>query len=108
MSVPLPVRQGARASESVVSYVLNQPSRYVASTLPCSTSYTEHVGTLELGVAVIVVLNTVHCSSREGGFEAFSMAKLAKLTGVVKGTLYLYFETREEVFLVLYNQKMLF
>lgn len=40
------------------------------------------------------------------GYEAFSMANLAKLSGVVKGTLYLYFKTREEVFLTLYNQAL--
>jgi len=34
------------------------------------------------------------------------MANLAKLAGVVKGTLYLYFKTREEVFLTLYNQSL--
>ena len=37
----------------------------------------------------------------EVGYEAFSMANLAKLAGVVKGTLYLYFKTREEVLLTL-------
>jgi AcrR family transcriptional regulator len=52
------------------------------------------------------ILDAAESLFREGGFEAFSMAKLAKLTGVVKGTLYLYFETREEVFLVLYNQSL--
>ena len=40
------------------------------------------------------------------GYEGFSMANLAKLAGVVKGTLYLYFKTREEVFLTLYNQSL--
>jgi AcrR family transcriptional regulator len=35
------------------------------------------------------------------GFEAFSMAVLAKKTGMAKGTLYLYFATREEVLLAL-------
>ncbi len=40
------------------------------------------------------------------GYEAFSMASLAKLAGVVKGTLYLYFKTREEVFLTLYNRSL--
>ena len=42
----------------------------------------------------------------EVGYEAFSMGNLAKLAGVVKGTLYLYFKTREEVFLTLYNQSL--
>ena len=42
----------------------------------------------------------------EVGYEAFSMANLARATGVVKGTLYLYFKTKEEVFLSLYNQSL--
>ena len=41
------------------------------------------------------------------GYEAFSMAKLAKKAGVVKGTLYLYFKTREEIFLTLYEQSLI-
>jgi len=36
------------------------------------------------------------------GFEGFSMAVLARKTGIAKGTLYLYFETREEVLLTLF------
>lgn len=40
------------------------------------------------------------------GFEAFSMAGLAKGMGFSKGTLYLYFRTREEVFLALCDLKM--
>lgn len=40
------------------------------------------------------------------GFEAFSMAGLAKGLGFSKGTLYLYFRTREEVFLALSDLKM--
>ena len=39
---------------------------------------------------------------RKCGFEDFSMAELARQAGVAKGTLYLYFETREEVLLTLY------
>jgi AcrR family transcriptional regulator len=39
---------------------------------------------------------------RSTGFEGFSMSGLAKQTGIAKGTLYLYFETREEVLLALY------
>ena len=42
----------------------------------------------------------------EVGYEAFSMASLARMAGVAKGTLYLYFKTREEVFLTLYNQSL--
>ena len=32
------------------------------------------------------------------------MAQLAKRAGLVKGTLYLYFKTREELFLTLYEE----
>lgn len=41
------------------------------------------------------------------GYEAFSMAQLAKKAGVVKGTLYLYFKTREELFLTLYERSLI-
>ncbi len=40
------------------------------------------------------------------GFEAFSMTAVAKRTGIVKGTLYLYFETREELLLNLCLEKL--
>ena len=40
------------------------------------------------------------------GYEAFSMAQLAKRAGLVKGTLYLYFRTREELFLTLYEKSL--
>ena len=40
------------------------------------------------------------------GFEAFSMAELGKLSGVAKGTLYLYYETREEVLMALHLAKL--
>ena len=40
------------------------------------------------------------------GYETFSMASLAKVAGVVKGTLYLYFKTREEVFLTLHSRSL--
>jgi len=43
---------------------------------------------------------------KEVGYEAYSMAQLAKKTGVAKGTLYLYFNTREELFLTLYEQSL--
>ena len=44
---------------------------------------------------------------KEVGYEAFSMAQLAKKSGVAKGTLYLYFKTREELFLTLYEQSLI-
>lgn len=40
------------------------------------------------------------------GSEGFSMARLGRLAGVAKGTLYLYFETREEVLLALTLEKL--
>ena len=51
----------------------------------------------------IQILDAAEEYFHEVGYEAFSMANLAKLAGVAKGTLYLYFTTREEVFLTLYN-----
>ena len=52
------------------------------------------------------ILDAAEQQFTEVGYEGFSMANLAKLAGVVKGTLYLYFKTREEVFLTLYNQSL--
>ena len=40
------------------------------------------------------------------GYEAFSLTQLAKRADVVKGTLYLYFQTKEELFLTLYEQSL--
>jgi len=53
------------------------------------------------------VLKAAETYFREVGYEAFSMAQLAKNTGVAKGTLYLYFKTREELFLTLYEQSLI-
>lgn len=53
------------------------------------------------------VLEVAETYFLEVGYEAFSMAKLAKRAGVVKGTLYLYFKTREELFLTLYEQSLI-
>ena len=52
------------------------------------------------------VLEAAEIYFLEVGYEAFSMAQLAKRFGLVKGTLYLYFETREELFLTLYEQSL--
>ncbi|MDB2668813.1 TetR/AcrR family transcriptional regulator [Alphaproteobacteria bacterium] len=52
------------------------------------------------------VLEAAETYFLEVGYEAFSMSNLAKKIGVAKGTLYLYFETREEVFLTLYEQSL--
>ena len=54
----------------------------------------------------IQILDAAEEYFQEVGYEAFSMASLARLAGVAKGTLYLYFTTREEVFLTLYNRSL--
>jgi len=54
----------------------------------------------------VQILDAAENHFHEVGYEAFSMASLARLAGVVKGTLYLYFKTREEVFLTLYNRSL--
>lgn len=53
------------------------------------------------------VLEAADAYFHQVGYEAFSMAQLAKNTGVAKGTLYLYFKTREELFLTLYEQSLI-
>ena len=53
-----------------------------------------------------IVLQAAERYFLEVGYEAFSMAQLAKRAGLVKGTLYLYFETRDELFLTLYEQSL--
>ena len=40
------------------------------------------------------------------GFESFSMAVLAREVGIAKGTLYLYFATREEVLMVVFMERL--
>ena len=53
------------------------------------------------------VLDAAELYFHEAGYEAFSMTQLAKKTGVAKGTLYLYFDTREALFLTLYEQSLM-
>ena len=55
----------------------------------------------------VQILESAELLFQEVGYESFSMGNLAKKAGVVKGTLYLYFKTREEVFLTLYNQSLI-
>lgn len=43
----------------------------------------------------------------EHGLTAFSMNKLAGECGIAKGTLYLYFKSREEIFAAIYQRKFL-
>lgn len=52
------------------------------------------------------ILDAASALFTEVGYEGFSVALLAGKAGVVKGTLYLYFKTREEVFLALYDQSL--
>jgi len=52
------------------------------------------------------ILSAADAMLRETGFDDFSMAGLAQKSGVAKGTLYLYFQTREEVFLEIANRLM--
>lgn len=53
------------------------------------------------------ILDAAQSHFEDVGYESFSMANLAKLSGVAKGTLYLYFTTREEVFLALYARSLI-
>ena len=52
------------------------------------------------------ILDAASALFGEVGYEGFSVALLASRAGIVKGTLYLYFKTREEVFLALYDQSL--
>ena len=54
--------------------------------------------------AAILAAAELHLA--EVGFESFSMAEVGKRARVAKGTLYLYFETREELLLALYCQTL--
>ena len=49
------------------------------------------------------ILSTADQLLRNEGFDAFTMHKLAAATNLAKGTLYLYFSTREELVLALYT-----
>ena len=53
------------------------------------------------------VLEAAETYFQEVGYEAFSMTQLGKRSGVAKGTLYLYFDTREALFLTLYEQSLM-
>ena len=48
------------------------------------------------------ILTTAEQILRSDGFDAFTMNSLATTTGLAKGTLYLYFSSREELVLALY------
>ena len=48
------------------------------------------------------ILTTAEQILRDKGFDAFTMNSLANTAGLAKGTLYLYFRSREELVLTLY------
>ena len=50
------------------------------------------------------LLKTARRHLQTVGYEKFSMNVLAKETGLAKGTLYLYFQSREEILLALYDE----
>lgn len=52
------------------------------------------------------ILAAAEAHLRADGFDAFSMNVLARKSGIAKGTLYLYFETREEVLLSLHAEHL--
>lgn len=52
------------------------------------------------------ILEAADSHLRAVGIEQFSMGKLAKKVGIARATLYLYFDTREEVLLSLHTQQM--
>ena len=49
------------------------------------------------------ILSAARAYIDEVGYDAVTMAELGRRAGVAKGTLYLYFRTKEEVFLKLYS-----
>ncbi len=50
------------------------------------------------------ILAAASAHLKADGFDGFSMNALARKAGIAKGTLYLYFETREEVLLSLHSE----
>lgn len=53
-----------------------------------------------------IILESAESHLADVGFESFSMAAVGRLAGVAKGTLYLYFETREDLMLALFCEKL--
>ncbi len=52
------------------------------------------------------ILDAARAHLTEAGFDGFSLGPLARAVGVARGTLYLYFRTREEVLLALYLEEL--
>jgi AcrR family transcriptional regulator len=53
-----------------------------------------------------MILSAAELHLADVGFEAFSMAALARQLGMANGTLYLYVETREHLLLALFNETL--
>jgi AcrR family transcriptional regulator len=53
------------------------------------------------------ILNAAAALFDESGFYAINMAQVAKRAGLAKGTLYLYFRTKEELFLALIERDLI-
>jgi AcrR family transcriptional regulator len=52
------------------------------------------------------ILEAAKALLRESGYAGFGMRALAKRAGVSSGALYLYFHTKEEIFLTLYAERI--
>lgn len=52
------------------------------------------------------ILNAAERHFADVGFEAFSMARVGRQAGVAKGTLYLYFQTREALLMAVFLEKL--
>ncbi len=52
------------------------------------------------------ILEAAEDHLRSVGLDGFSMGVLAKNVGIARGTLYLYFETREEVLMTLHREQL--
>ena len=52
------------------------------------------------------ILDRARAHFAEVGYENFSMNQLAKRLGIVKGTLYLSFPTKESIILALYGRAL--
>lgn len=52
------------------------------------------------------IINTAEKLLNSGDFHQITMARLAEQSGLAKGTLFLYFQTKEDVFLSLAEQKI--
>jgi TetR/AcrR family transcriptional regulator len=53
------------------------------------------------------IINTAERLLSDAGFHEITMAKIASEAGLAKGTLFIYFQTKEDVFLSLTEQKIM-